>query len=142
VIYFARSDKFGNISLRHLAMERGRLAVPLLSQTDGRHRGQKSRQHAVNLGPDGIRRIFLLAKMRHRHDAARIDGVIGNLQARRDTAIVISRNEGRVIVRHDGDRIRSEPIHCVVRIITPSPQMKNVADSELRQPARSFRYSF
>ena len=99
-------------------------------------------EYPVEFRPDGVRGILLLAEVFHGDDAARIHGVVGNPDFRRNTRIVIAHEITRIIVRDQGGRIGCEAIDDIVGIGPAAAVIEHVADSERGRSLGIVGYTF
>jgi len=90
------------------------------------HRPQILRQFLPDLRPNRISPISPLHMHAHRNNAARIDGHITNPDLLRHPAVMLRRNECRIIIGHHASRTRRQPVKNIVRVAPPGPQIKEV----------------
>ena len=99
------------------------------------------------LGPDGVRRVFLLGEVSHRHDATGVHRIVGNRQLGGNAAVVIAGHEHRIIVSHHGGGIggqagrrrRSDPSGAAADgTRSRCPASANAARFPARLPAETY----
>ena len=117
MVDFARGDQLRDIACRHIGVQtRGSAPLNGALLARGAHRLQAIVENLLDLRADGVSGVFLLREMAHRHDATGVDCIIGNRELCGNAAVVIARDENRIIVGHHGRGICGQPVESVVGI--------------------------